>query len=49
MSADSERPPRVSVGLAVFNGEAYLEQAITSILAQTLHRLRVGVVGQRID
>ncbi len=27
--------PRVSIGLAVYNGEKYLEQAIDSILAQT--------------
>lgn len=27
--------PRVSIGLPVFNGENYLEEAITSILAQT--------------
>jgi glycosyltransferase involved in cell wall biosynthesis len=27
--------PRVSIGLAVYNGEKYLEQAIQSILAQT--------------
>ena len=32
MSADK---PRVSVGLPVFNGEDYLEQALDSILAQT--------------
>jgi glycosyltransferase involved in cell wall biosynthesis len=31
----SERIPRVSIGLAVYNGEAFLEQAIDSILAQT--------------
>jgi glycosyltransferase involved in cell wall biosynthesis len=29
-------PPRVSLGLPVFNGERYLEAAIDSILAQTL-------------
>lgn len=28
-------PPRVSIGLAVYNGEKYLEEAIRSILAQT--------------
>jgi glycosyltransferase involved in cell wall biosynthesis len=28
-------PPRVSVGLAVYNGEKYLEEAIDSILGQT--------------
>jgi glycosyltransferase involved in cell wall biosynthesis len=31
----SERIPRLSVGLAVFNGEAYLAESIESILAQT--------------
>src|SRR5687767_13012947 len=28
------RPPRVSIGLPVFNGEAYLDAAIESLLAQ---------------
>jgi glycosyltransferase involved in cell wall biosynthesis len=31
----SDHLPRVSVGLAVFNGEAFLEEAISSILGQT--------------
>lgn len=31
----SDRPPRLSVGLAVYNGEPYLRQAIESILSQT--------------
>ncbi len=31
----TERIPTVSIGLAVYNGEKYLEQAIESILAQT--------------
>ena len=31
-----EPRPRVSVGLPVFNGEAYLEQAVISILGQAL-------------
>jgi glycosyltransferase involved in cell wall biosynthesis len=30
-----DKPPKVSVGLAVFNGEHYLRTAIDSILAQT--------------
>jgi glycosyltransferase involved in cell wall biosynthesis len=30
-----DEPPRVSIGLAVFNGERYLSEAIASILAQT--------------
>jgi glycosyltransferase involved in cell wall biosynthesis len=29
------QPPRVSIGLPVFNGEKYLEQTLDSILAQT--------------
>ena len=29
------RPPRVSIGLPVFNGERYLAEAIDSVLAQT--------------
>lgn len=32
----AERRPRVSIGLPVFNGERYLEQALRGILAQTL-------------
>lgn len=31
----AERIPRVSIGLAVFNGEDYLEEALRSILGQT--------------
>jgi|WetSurMetagenome_2_1015567.scaffolds.fasta_scaffold20984_2 glycosyltransferase involved in cell wall biosynthesis len=31
-----DRAPRISIGLPVFNGEQFLEQAINSILAQTL-------------
>jgi glycosyltransferase involved in cell wall biosynthesis len=30
-----DKPPKVSIGLAVFNGEKYLRAAIDSILAQT--------------
>ena len=29
------RPPKVSVGLAVYNGERYLHDAISSIVTQT--------------
>ena len=32
---DRERPPIVSIGLAVYNGEQFLQQAIDSILRQT--------------
>lgn len=37
MTADSTPPiaPRVSIGLAVFNGAEFLEQSVSSILAQT--------------
>ena len=31
----NEKTPKVSIGLAVYNGENYLEQAINSILSQT--------------
>ncbi len=31
----TEKAPKVSIGLAVYNGEKYLGQAIDSILAQT--------------
>lgn len=37
MSKISETPPRVSIGLPVFNGENYLAEAISSILAQSFH------------
>ena len=30
-------PPRISIGLPVYNGEAYLAQAIESLLNQTFH------------
>ena len=33
--AMSENEPRVSIGMPVYNGEKYLEEAIQSILAQT--------------
>lgn len=32
-----DREPLVSIGLPVFNGEAFLEEAIRAIVAQTLH------------
>jgi glycosyltransferase involved in cell wall biosynthesis len=32
---NSEREPRVSIGLPVYNGERYLSQAIDSVLSQT--------------
>ena len=31
----SDKAPKVSIGLAVYNGEKYLDEAIRSILAQT--------------
>jgi glycosyltransferase involved in cell wall biosynthesis len=34
-SAPRNRSPRVSIGLPVYNGERYLQQAIDSLLAQT--------------
>lgn len=34
-NAASARKPKVSIGLAVFNGEAYLRESIESLLAQT--------------
>ena len=33
----STRPPRISIGLPVFNGERYLDQTLQSILAQDYH------------
>jgi glycosyltransferase involved in cell wall biosynthesis len=33
--SEVEKPPRVSIGLPVYNGEKYLEESIESILAQT--------------
>jgi glycosyltransferase involved in cell wall biosynthesis len=35
MDPVSGKPPRVSIGLAVYNGEKFLRQAIESLLAQT--------------
>jgi hypothetical protein len=35
-SPQTGRVPRVSIGLPVFNGEAYVEEAIRSVLTQTL-------------
>jgi glycosyltransferase involved in cell wall biosynthesis len=35
MMNGTKKSPLVSIGLAVYNGERYLEEAITSILAQT--------------
>lgn len=32
---EKNRPPRVSIGVPVYNGEAFLEEAIDSVLAQT--------------
>jgi len=31
----SQTPPRISIGLPVYNGERYLEAGIRSILSQT--------------
>jgi glycosyltransferase involved in cell wall biosynthesis len=36
-----QKPPRVSIGLPVFNGENFIAQAITSIRAQTLTDLEL--------
>ena len=32
---DADSTPMISIGLAVFNGEKYLEEAIESLLSQT--------------
>lgn len=34
-TADTERIPRLSIGMAVYNGEKYLAQSLDSLLAQT--------------
>jgi hypothetical protein len=39
----TERRPRVSVGLPVYNGEAFLAQAIESILGQTFEDLELVI------
>ncbi|HJR58965.1 MAG TPA: glycosyltransferase family 2 protein [Vicinamibacterales bacterium] len=36
-------PPRVTVGVPVFNGEAFLEETLNSLLAQTYHDFEVIV------
>ena len=41
--AEAARPPRVTVGLPVFNGERYLSEAIESVLAQTFEDFEVVV------
>jgi hypothetical protein len=38
-----QRPPLVSIGIPVYNGEAYLADAIASVLAQTMGDLEVVV------
>ena len=44
MTASSRRPPLVSIILPVFNGEATVEQAIRSALAQTESAFEVIVI-----
>jgi len=39
----NEQTPKVSIGLAVYNGEKYLEQAIDSILSQTFTDLELVI------
>ena len=39
--ADQQQPPRVSVGLPVYNGERYLREAIDAILGQTFKDLEL--------
>ncbi len=39
--ADASRPPRLSIGLPVYNGERYLAQAIDSLLGQTFSDFRL--------
>jgi glycosyltransferase involved in cell wall biosynthesis len=39
-----ERSPRVSIGLPVYNGERYLEEAIASMLAQTFTDFELIVI-----
>ncbi|MBM4089312.1 MAG: glycosyltransferase family 2 protein [Planctomycetes bacterium] len=39
----SEREPKVSVGMPVYNGERFLEAAIQSVLAQTCHDLELVI------
>lgn len=35
---------KVSVGLAVYNGERYLEQCLDSLISQTLDELEIIIV-----
>jgi len=39
--AHEEKTPRVSIGLPVYNGDGYLEEAITSILSQSFDDLEL--------
>ena len=35
MVSNQEKSPRLSIGMPVYNGELFIQQAIESILAQT--------------
>ena len=35
LATGTERPPRVSIGMPVFNGMRYIERAVSSLLAQS--------------
>jgi len=41
--ADQKRPPRVSVGIPVYNGERYLRDAIDAILGQTFEDIELVI------
>jgi glycosyltransferase involved in cell wall biosynthesis len=41
---NAERKPRVSIGLPVYNGEKYLEQALDAILAQTFRDFELVIL-----
>ena len=45
----SERAPRVSVGLPVYNGESYLQLAMDAVLAQTFEDLELIVYDNASD
>lgn len=42
-----ERPPTVTIGMPVFNGEPYIEETIDSILAQTYEDFELLIVDNR--
>ena len=45
----SERQPLVSIGIPVYNGERFINQALDALRAQTYDNLELVDLRQRID